>query len=311
MGSPFRQFLLRPTIVLTLLAGCNQAGGERPSLSADEQDAPSLAHRPLITFAFRQPIGIAITNRYRQPMMDYLTENTPYRFRTVLSRESERSVGMLEQRMAEISHLGVVSYLEANRQFGAVPLVRPVNRDREPVSHSVFVTQEDSTVQGLIDLEKRSLALGSFHSTLSNLIPRYELMRAGVRLEDLRNLTHLANDEEVAAAIAAGRFDVGAVEDVVADRYLEKGLRVFHVSDPVPSAPLVIRDDLPRHVSRAIREALLQLDFDGSESRQDWDEEFRYGFAPARDSDYQPVRDIVKTSLSRCEGACHETLGIE
>ncbi len=311
MGSPFRLFLRHSAIVLTFLAGCNQSGGERPAVSANGQDAPSLAHRPLITLAFRQPIGIAITNRYRQPLMDYLTAHTPYRFRTVLIRESERSVGVLEQRMAEVSHLGVVSYLEAHSQFGAVPLVRPVNRDREPVSRSVFVTREDSTVQRLADLEQRSLALGSFHSTMSNLIPRRELIRAGVRLEDLQDLAHLANDEEVAAAVAAGRFDVGAVEDVVADRYLEKGLRVFHVSDPVPSAPLVIRDDLPRHVSSAIREALLKLDFGEWKSRQDWDEEFRYGFAPAKDSDYQPVRDMVKTSLTRCASACHGALGIE
>ncbi len=310
MVSLFRLFLLRPVIVLSFLAGCSQGGGE-PSSVAAENDTPSLAHRPLLTLAFRQPIGIVITNRYRQPLLDYLTEHTSYRFRAVFSRESERTVGMLEQRMAEISHLGVVSYLEAHRQFGAVPLVRPLNRDREAVSRSVFLTRKDSPVRGLTDLEERSLALGAFHSTLSNLIPRHELIRAGVRLETLKDVVHLANDEEVAATVAAGRFDVGAVEDVVGERYVEKGLRVLHTSDPVPSAPLVMRDDLPRHVSEALREALLKLDFKESDSREDWDEEFRYGFAPAKDSDYQPVREIIETSLTQCASSCHGELGIE
>ena len=311
MSSALQLLLLRLVVVAGFLAGCNPTGGERAAPAAAGQNNALLDRRPLVTFAFRQPIGIEIAERYRQPLLDYLTEHTPYRFRTVFSRDSERTVGMLEQRMAEISHLGVLSYLESHRQFGALPLVRPLNRDREPISRSVFVVRDDGPLQVLADLEGRSLALGAFHSTLSNLIPRHELVRAGVSLETLERVGHLANDEEVVAGVLAGRFDAGAVADVVADRYVDKGLRVFHTSGPIPSAPLAIRNDLPQHVSDAVREALLKVDFEEPDGRQGWDEEFRYGFAPATDSDYQSVRDIVESSLTRCASSCHEELGIE
>ncbi len=118
-------------------------------------------------------------------------------------------------------------------------------------------------------------------------------------------MARLANDDEVAKAVLAGRFDAGAVEDIVAERYSQKGLRAFHVSGPIPRGPLAIRDDLPRRVESAIRDALLKLNPKGAESRQDWAEEIRYGFQPAVDSDYEPIRKILKTAPTGCRESCH------
>ncbi len=299
--------LLTPALAGLPIAGCLEASGnrEKASLAEPEQNSSSLDSRPLITFSFVEPIDTVLSTKAHQPLLDYLTAQTPFRYRAIFSSESERNVGALEERLVEISHLGVVSYLEAHDQFGAVPIAKPLNRDGEPISRSVLITREDTDIGKLTDLRGRSLALGSFHSTLSNLVPRYELLQAGIDPEELESMKRLANDEEVAKAVLAGRFDAGAVEDVVAERYKEKGLRAFHVSDPIPSGPLAIRDDLPRRVESAIREALLRLDLRGAENRQDWAEEIRYGFQPAADSDYEPIRKIMKSALTGCSESCH------
>jgi phosphonate transport system substrate-binding protein len=240
-----------------------------------------------------------------QPLIDHLTDRTPFLFRLSLGRNSDDLLRYVEERMAEVVSLGAVSYLEAHNQFGAVPLARPLNRDGEPVSYCVFVVREDSPLRSLSDLEGRSLALGSFHSTLSNLIARHELVGAGVRLEAIGSIEHLENDEAVAYSVSEGRFDVGAVEDLVASRYEDKGLRALHISEAIPSAPVVVREDLPRRVSVAIQDALLKLDFAGAKDREHWDEDIRYGFASASDADYEPIREIMKTSPTGCEGSCH------
>ena len=289
----------------TLLAGCDRASRGGSSPAPREGSRSSLGGRPLINVSFSHPIDNVVTTKYRQPLMDYLTANTPYRFRALLRDDSEKTVGMLEQRLADIAHLGVVSYLEAHSQFGAAPLVRPLNRDGEPYSRSVLVTQRGSTIRRLADLRGRSLALGSFHSTLSNLIPRHELIQAGVTPEALGAIEHLANDEDVITAVLEGRFDAGAVEDIVADRHKEKGLQIFHVSGPIPSAPLVIHSEIPDRVTVAIRDALLKLDIQGAHQRQQWDEQIRFGFAPATDADYEPIRRIIATTPTGCQQACH------
>ena len=299
--------LLAPAMLVLSIAGCHQAGrnAEKAPPAERGQNTSSLDSRPLITLAFMESIDTVLAAKAHQPVLDYLTAQTPFRYRVIFSSKSERSVGFLEERLVEISHLGVVSYLEAHDQFGAVPIVKPLNRDGEPISRSVLITREDTDIGTLTDLRGRSLALGSFHSTLSNLVPRYELIQAGIDPEDLESMERLANDEEVAEAVLAGRFDAGAVEDIVAERYSQKGLRAFHVSGPIPTGPLAIRDDLPRRVQSAIRDALLKLDPKGAESRQDWAENIRYGFQPAADSDYEPIRKILKTTLTGCSDSCH------
>ncbi len=299
--------LLAPAMLVLPVTGCRQGSGnsEKVAPAEPEQNTSSLDGRPLIKLSFMEPIDSVLSTKAHQPLLDYLTAQTPFRYRAVFSSESERNVGFLEERLVEISHLGVVSYLEAHDQFGAVPIVKPLNRDGEPISRSVLITREDTDIGTLTDLRGRSLALGSFHSTLSNLVPRYELIQAGVDPKDLESMERLANDDEVAKAVLAGRFDAGAVEDIVAERYSQKGLRALHVSGPIPKGPLAIRDDLPRRVESAIRDALLKLNPKGAESRQDWAEEIRYGFQPAVDSDYEPIRKILKTAPTGCRESCH------
>ncbi len=174
--------LLAPAMLVLPVTGCHQGSGnrEKASPAEPEQNTSSLDGRPLIKLSFMEPIDSVLSTKAHQPLLDYLTAQTPFRYRALFSSESERNVGFLEERLVEISHLGVVSYLEAHDQFGAVPIVKPLNRDGEPISRSVLITREDTDIGTLTDLRGRSLALGSFHSTLSNLVPRYELIQAGV-----------------------------------------------------------------------------------------------------------------------------------
>ena len=284
-------------IAVSLSAGCDPAIGKSTSTSPPKS-ATSLADMPRIKVAFTRSV-----NMQRQPLMDHLTGDMPFIAVALLNRQSEITVGMLEERFAAAAQLEVVSYLEAQRQFGVVPLAKPLNRDGEPISYSVFVTRKDSPLRSLGDLRGRSLALGSFHSTLSNLIPRHELIQAGVKPEQLATIEHFDNDEAVVRAVLEGRFDAGAVKDLVASR--EQDLRALHVSDPVPSAPIVVRENLSRGVTQTIRDALLKIDFQDAKDREHWQEDIRFGFAPATDADYEPVRQIMKTSPTGCEGACH------
>ncbi|MGH9463199.1 MAG: PhnD/SsuA/transferrin family substrate-binding protein [Vicinamibacteria bacterium] len=292
-------------LAMVWMTACRPAGGDNTPAAVPVTNVSSLSNRPVISIVFTHPAVAVIQTRYRRPLMDHLTAHTPYMARALFHSDPEATVGMLEQRLAEFSHLGVVDYLEARDQLGAVPLARPLNRDGEPVSYSAFVTPQASPLRSLGDLKGHSLALGSYHSTLSHLIPRHELIRAGVPLEELGSIEYLENDEAIASAVLEGRFDAGAVDELVAHRYEEKGLRALHVSAPVPSAPIVARAELPQRVIQTVRDALLLLDLDGAKDREHWDEDIRYGFAPASAADYEPIRKIMETSGQGCQRSCH------
>ena len=286
------------------LNGC-QSGPRDRGKPKDPAGATS-PKRPVIGVGLILDTDPGVTYKAYQPLMDHLTSHAPFSFQIRLGRTSEDLLRSLEERMAALAPLGTISYLEAHKQFGAVPLVKPLNRSGEPLSRSVLITREDSNLRSLGQLKGGSLVLGSHHSTFGNLIPRHELMRAGIDPDDLASIEHVDSDDEVVAAVLEGRFDAGAVADLVA--HATEGVRIFHTSEPFPSAPLVIRDDLPQWVAQAIRDALLQLDVSDSAKQDAWAEEIRYGFRPAKDSDYEPVRKMVRAVGGQCADSCHSSV---
>ncbi len=296
--------LLASFVGMAALSGCSGVETEHRPPSGRRHEESSLEKRPVIYLGFLAPPGSSL--RSYQPLSNHLTANTPYRFRLVFGKTSEEVIGHLEERYTDVAQLGVVSYLEAHKQFGLIPLVKPLNREGEPFSRAVFLARNDSSPRSLAELEGTAIALGPFHSTLGNLIPRYELRNAGITLEKLREIQNLEFHDEVARSVLAGRVDAGAVKDVVAYKYEHQGLRILHVSGPVPSAPLAIRNDMPEAVSQAIAKAFLTLGFGGAEDRHGWNEEIRYGFVRATDTDYNPIRQLLSSAPADCGGGCHQ-----
>jgi phosphonate transport system substrate-binding protein len=292
--------------VAAALSGCSEVKTEHLPPASRRQERSLLETRPVVHLGFLAPPGSLLAHRSYHTLRDHLTANTPYRFHLVFGKTSEEVIGHLEERISDVAQLGVVSYIEAHKQFGLIPLVKPLNREGEPFSRSIFLTRSDSSFGNLAELEGATLAFGPFHSTLGNLIPRYELTNAGLTVDKLREIQNLDYDEEVARLVSSGRFDAGAVKDVVAYQYEHQGLRFLHVSDPIPTAPLVVRHDMPEVVSQAIANAFLMLGFGESENRHGWNEEVRYGFVSAADTDYYPIRRLLSSAPPGCGGECHQ-----
>jgi phosphonate transport system substrate-binding protein len=292
-------------VSVMLWYGCSRTEPGRSPSTKSKNAISSLETRPVLKIGFLSVSRIHAAYDSYAPLAEYLTAHTPYRFRIIIPQTSEDLVGFLEERTTEVAFLGVLDYIDAHRQYGAVALVKPLNRDREPVSRSVFITREDSQLDALSELPGHSLALSSYHSTWGNLIPRYGLMRAGIRLEALKSVDNLSEEDEVVQSVLDGRAEVGAVKDVVAFRRKGDGLRWLHVSDSIPTGPMAIRPDLPTPVVQAILRALLTLAPEDAENRSGWNEEIRHGFVRATDADYDPIRKMLTSRPTGCEGQCH------
>ncbi len=286
---------------------------------ACSDDPPSQRHNTELTATVpreKPVIYIGVISRYNpvimyknyQPMMDYLSEHTPYLAELKLGKTYEDAVSFLGKGIVDIAILGGLTYLEAHKQYGAHPIVKPLNSAGEPFYHSVIIVRDDSPLMTIADLVGHSLALASFHSTAGNLIPRHELFRSGLQLHSLSRIENLPHYELVVKAVLKGRFDAGAVKDAIAHQYQVKGVRILHVSEPIPSGPLVGRANLPNSIRRDIATALLQLDASDPQHQawmRAWDEELRHGFAPAQDADYDALRDILNRAPQGCGKGCH------
>ncbi|MDU0460788.1 MAG: phosphate/phosphite/phosphonate ABC transporter substrate-binding protein [Geobacteraceae bacterium] len=269
------------------------------------------------TAADKQVIRFGVIPRYNplvmykryQPIMDYLTAETPYRFELKISRDYPEAVRFLREGITQVSSLGDVTFAEASTQYAAVPILKPRNRDGVPYYRSAIIVRNDSPLKGIRELRGRTMAFGSPHSTSGNLIPRYLLWDNGIGLRDLKSFTNLQHHDAVAKAILKGQFDAGAVKDVVAEKYKTHGLRILAWSAPIPAVPLVVRKDAPADVVKALTTALLKLDRKNPDHRkmmQTWDDEFRNGFAPAAKEDYQGIFRMIREIPHGCGSGCHK-----
>lgn len=250
---------------------------------------------------------LVMYKRY-QPIMDYLTAETPYRFELKISKDYPEAVRFLQQGVTQISSLGDVTFAEANLRYQAMPILKPLNKEGVPFYRSAIIVRNDSALRSITELKGKTMAFGSPHSTSGNLIPRYLLWDNKVRMQDLKSFTNLQHHDAVAKAILKGQFDAGAVKDVVAEKYKPHGLRILAWSKPIPAVPLVVRRDTPPEVVEAITRALLKLDRTTPRHKaimKNWDDEFNNGFATARQQDYADIFRMIRAIPTGCGIGCH------
>lgn len=273
------------------------------------QMSAAAADKPLIRFGVIPRYNPLVMYKRYQPIMDYLTAETPYRFELKISRDYPEAVRFLREGTTQVSSLGDVTFAEASTQYNAVPILKPRNRDGVPYYRSAIIVRNDSPLKSLRELRGRTMAFGSPHSTSGNLIPRYLLWDNGIGLRDLKSFSNLQHHDAVAKAILKGQYDAGAVKDVVAEKYKTHGLRILAWSAPIPAVPLVVRKDASPDVVKALTSALLKLDRKNPAHQimmQTWDDEFRYGFAPATKEDYQGIFRMIRDIPHGCGSGCHK-----
>lgn len=264
--------------------------------------------KPVVYFGVIPRYNPMIMYHNYQPIMDYLTEKTPFHFELKLARDYTDAVRFLKEGEVQVASLGDVTFFEANRGFGAIPIVRPLNKLGRSEYRSIIITRSDSGISTLADLKGKTFAFGNLHSTSGNLLPRLLLFANGITLFDLASYQNLHSHTDVARGVLKGKFDAGAVKDVVALRYQKHGLKIIARSDPVPSVPIVARPDADPEMIRTLREALLSIDpTDPVMARRmkSWDPEFRNGFVPASAEDYAPIFKMMESVPGGCGKQCH------
>lgn len=266
------------------------------------------AEKPVVRFGVGLRYHPIVVYEHFQPMMDYLTRNTPYRFELKLSRGYEATINAFVKGETDMISSGDGGLMNALMR-GAVPVLKPLDEQGKAVYRAYFVVRADSGIRSLQDLKGKRVGFGSRHSTSGNLITRYMLEQQGIRLEQLGSVKSLRNHTAVVTAVLKGEIDAGAVKSTVADHYRHHGLRVIASSEDLPSVPLLMRKDVPKEVVTAVTRALVKLDARKPADRKlmaSWDNEYRHGFVPANAAEYQGVMQKFRRIPYGCGRGCHK-----
>jgi len=243
-----------------------------------------------------------------QPLLDYLSEETPYTYELVLKKTYEETVNALGSGETDVALLGPLTYLEARVRYGAISILKSKGADGTTSYKSVIINKKDSPVRGLSDLKGKSVAFASSKSTSGNLIPRYLLASSGIHLNDLSGYANFDYHDSVVKAILKGQYTAGAVRDSVAKKYMKLGIDIIAESEAIPTGPLVVGPGTPYAVTENIKKALLALNpqnDSGQKVLKRLDEDFRNGFTGAADEDYVDIRAKINAVPQTCGRGCH------
>jgi phosphonate transport system substrate-binding protein len=239
-----------------------------------------------------------IIYRGYQPMLEYLSSNTPYQFELKLSSDYNEAVQMLVEGETAAAFLGSYVYIKAREKHRIIPILKPLNENYEPYSRSVLITHKSSGLKELKDLKGKRLALPSQESFSGNWLISYELGRRGIRISDIAEIQHFPHHQSVIYQVANRYFDAGVTREFLVNSLQNRdSIRIILYSDKIPTSPLVAAEGYDQNIINAMSAALLVLNRSNlnlAQITRNWDSEFKYGFEKANDADYDFIRLIER-----------------
>lgn len=230
------------------------------------------------------------------PLADYLGEALQREVVVRIGKSYQDHVAYIGKNRVDIAIMGPVSYVTTVAQYGEQPILARFEINGRPLFQGAIIARQDSTLGNLSALRGKRFAFGDRASTMSHLIPRFMLSEAGVGVEDLADYQFLGSHDNVALAVLAGDFDVGAVKEEVFYNYQQRGLKAVALSPMLSEHLFVARSNLDPETLQTLRNALFSLgDSKRGRAIMRGIKNTMTGMVPASDADYDNLRAILRT----------------
>lgn len=211
------------------------------------------------------------------------------------------AVEALRTGSAQMALLGPFSYVTAVDRADA-ECICVAGTNGEIGYQSYIITQADSDINALEDLEGRSFGFVDPSSTSGNVVPCNDLLtklNLNYSFDEIHidgnffsAVTYTGNHQNSLQAVVQGNVDAAAVSSTTYANQIEKGnveeksIKIIHESAVIPGSPVCVREDLPEELKQIVEEFLLAYD----------DEEYFGGankrYIAVEDSDYDVIREL-------------------
>jgi phosphonate transport system substrate-binding protein len=254
---------------------------------------PAMAERPLVLGVHPYLAATELRARF-EPLADYLGKRLGRSIRVRVAPDYRTHLDAVGRNRVDLAYLGPAGYVQVVQRYGPRPLLGRLEVAGRPVFHGMVVTRRDSPLGRMEDLAGRRFAFGDPMSTMSHVVPRYMLWKAGVGVEDLGGYAFLGRHDNVALGVLFGDFDAGGVKEETYEKYKSRGLRTLATSPPIPEHLLVARSDADRAWVVRLRDLLLGMhrEAEGLAALQRIKRTVT-ALVPVEDSDYDGLREIL------------------
>lgn len=228
------------------------------------------------------------------PLVEHISAQLGQPVALRIARSHEQHLNWVGRNRVDIAFMTPTSYIELINRYGLRPLLGRMEMAGQPSFVGTIFVRSDSPLRRLQDLQGQLFAFGDRHSTMSYIVPREVLSRAGVELDDLAGYRMLGNPYNVALAVLAGNYQAGAVRADIFALYEARGLRPLASSPRVSAQVFLVRPGLAPELEQRLRALLLAMRDtpEGQQALQAIKPDIT-GIVPASDCNYDSLRELL------------------
>jgi phosphonate transport system substrate-binding protein len=210
----------------------------------------------------------AATEQVRKftPLAAYLEKRLGMKVEFTPVSDYPAAVEALVNKKVELVWFGGFTHVQAQIRSGG-KIIPIAQREEDTKFQSVFIAKTDSGIKTLNDMKGKQVSFGSQSSTSGHLMPRNNLLNAGINPEkDFRRIAYSGAHDATIASVVSGKVDAAALDITVWRKFVAenkvdtKAVDVFFTTPPFFNYNWSVHADMPADLREKVKKALLDID---------------------------------------------------
>ena len=210
----------------------------------------------------------AATEQVRKftPLASYLEKRLGMKVEFIPVSDYPAAVEALVNKKVDLVWFGGFTYVQAQIRSGG-KIIPIAQRVEDTKFQSVFIAKTDSGIKSLADMKGKQVSFGSQSSTSGHLMPRSNLLAAGINPEkDFRRIAYSGAHDATIASVVSGKVDAAALDITVWRKFVTenkvdtKAVDVFFTTPPYFNYNWSVNADMPPELREKVKQALLDID---------------------------------------------------
>ncbi|HCM90022.1 MULTISPECIES: phosphate/phosphite/phosphonate ABC transporter substrate-binding protein [Vagococcus] len=213
----------------------------------------------------------------------------------------------MKNKKLDVLLVSPMSYFQAKQRVEIDPLVTTSSNGAEAYK-TVFVTRKDNDkINELKDLKGTNFAFVDPASSSGYMFPKYTLVK-DLKLEPskieepnyfFKTVAYSGKHDSSLMGVVKGDYEAAAVAGQVINMMSGAGLvdkdelKIIGETEEIPNPAYVMRSDLPDDLKKKIKEFYIQ--YEDEKYFETFYKDKSVRFVEAKDSDYETVKDMMKT----------------
>ncbi|MCL7462132.1 putative selenate ABC transporter substrate-binding protein [Pseudomonas sp. NW5] len=235
-----------------------------------------------------------------KPLGAYLEQQLGMEVKFVPVSDYAAVVESMASDRIDLAWLGGFTFVQLHlKDAEARPLVQ---REQDEVFTSKFISA-DPAVKSLADLKGKTFAFGSVSSTSGSLMPRFFMLKDGIKPEEFfSRVAYSGAHDATAAWVQAGKADAGVLNASVWDKLVAAGkvdtdkVKVFATTPTYYDYNWTVRGGLDAGLSAKIQAAFLALDPANPEHKAILDLQAASRFIETRAENYASIEEAARSA---------------